>query len=361
LVIYTLNSKIKRVVFITTLFLYSTLFANTNISFDGYIYSDNLKLNSFENKQEIKNYKKQNNAIGNYDLDLNYQYEDFILGINNQQSINIMVNDGFIKTWNFVNQNFDTLLNSQQIADNIGNIDIQGDYKASKSYKVYIQKGFNYNNHSFLIKANIIKGTQLQELSTYGENKDSHFLLYIDYYYNNKNIVTKDDLYDNSYYGYGTSLDFDYKYKYKNFNANILLEDLFGYINWKNVTYMRYIFDSNTKVLGEDGFYHLNAFGQGKYYYNINYKQKLDIKYKINLKYKVNNILTIYNNIQGIKSTYFDHLYLAFSKNNIHVNIGNVLNTNTLTYGLGYKNFNLIASKTNTNTQSIILSMKYKF
>jgi len=356
----TLNSKIKRVVFITTLFLYSTLFANTNISFDGYIYSDNLKLNTFEqDDKEIRKYNKENNVIANYNLDLNYQYKDFIFGISKEENFQVMINNGFIKTWNFVNQNFDTLLNSQQIADNIGNIDMQGDYKSSKYNKIYIQKGFNYNSHSFLIKANIIKATELQDLKVYGKNKNNHFLLYIDYFYYNKNIITKEKTSSN--YGYGTSLDFDYKYKYKNFNANILLEDLFGYINWKNVTYMRYIFDSNTKVLGEDGFYHLNAFGQGKYYYNINYKQKLDIKYKINLKYKVNNILTIYNNIQGIKSTYFDHLYLAFSKNNIHVNIGNVLNTNTLTYGLGYKNFNLIASKTNTNTQSIILSMKYKF
>ena len=357
-----LISKFKKAVLITAFFLFTNASLYADISFAGYIYSDNLKLNTFDNDVEIINYKESNNAIGNYDLDLNYHYDKYYtVGINKQKNITIFMNDGFIKTWNFVNQNFDKLLNSQQIADSIGNIDIKGHYSLVDSYKIYIEKNIYHKNHIFKIKLNTIKAKDFQSLQIVGQNKNKHFLLDIDYFYSSKNIITKDKAHKNNYSGSGYSIDLNYKYNYKKFTANISLKDLFGAIYWNNITHMKYVFDSNTRYLGDDGYYHLRGFGQGKYYYNTIYKQKLQIKYDIFLNYKLNNSFLLNNNIIGIEDTYFNHSFITYSKNNFNFSLGKILTTNTKTYGFRYKLFNATYSNTSTNTKSILLSLKIKF
>jgi hypothetical protein len=335
-----------------------TSFLNAAIEFNGILdlKSNTLPVNIFEKKWDtLPSNKKDNYAFGGLYFDAIYRAKHFDIGVFREENINLTINDGFIKTWFYANNSFDTLLNSSDIGQNLEKVFINGNLNYYKTNGLFIRKKYHLNQRSSLVlKAKLLSGIDMHFLNTQGKN-DDNFELSFDYFYTNKNYISKNTNHSNGYKALGYGFDLKYSYKYKNLNFDAAVLNLASYLYWKNITLMHYDFNSQTIYKGDDGYDHLRPFGQGYYKHNINYKQKLPTYYQANINY-----LGVGVNTSGYNSNLFNQLYLQNHFKKLHYKIGYTIENKGITLNAKYKNISLGISRPFSSSKSMLF-LGYKF
>jgi len=329
------------------LFLFS---ATITIKGDFEAYSDKLKFDIFDHKwNNIPSDRPLNRAFVFGDSSLSFENEDVFFGISYAIVGNVKINKGFIETWYYAENDFNTLLKKSDVGYYITDPEIYGKMNYAKFQSFFIGKNFN----DFQIKLSFLKGKVLQYMDVKGSNLKNRFLMDLKYYYNDKNILM--DIYPKSYEtkSNGISINIEYKKDFGNYNFFIGAYNLFGFIRWYDVMLMQYHFDSNTKYIGDDGYYHYRPFGSGEFI-KTNFFQKLPFFLKYNIAKSKKNIF------YGINGTYsnnevFNEMFVGYDK----FKIGYVIESKNFIIGYINKNFEIDISDT-LKVSSRLIKIKFK-
>jgi hypothetical protein len=162
-----------------------------------------------------------------------------------------------------------------------------------------------------------------------GINTQNRFITDILYYYTDQNILTHEMEDDNYYIGYGGSIDLEFFAKKNNFYFFSGIYNIAGFIDWRSVSKLTYAFDSNTKYIGDDGYYHYKPFGVGQYTIDTNFHQKLPLYIKYKLHYNIDNF-TIGDNATCSKNLKYDELFLKY----YYFKIGFIPQNKNFIYGI---------------------------
>ncbi len=340
--------------------LYLPLFSKQlNFIFDLDLKSDSLKLNTFDKKwQTLPKHQNKNSAIAKLSYRIDYKRGSYKLSFFKKRELEMMVNDGFIQTWYEVDKNFNKLLRSEDIGKKIPKFNIIGWLNYYDIKGVALQKSFFYKNHNFFITANLFKAKDMQYLRVCGKNS-KYFKTSFDYYYSNKNYISKNKNHDNIYSGKGWGVDISYLYKSLKYTFFISVLNINSFIDWKSITFMHYDFNSNTIYKGSDGYNHKKPFGKGYYKYNIDYKQKIPIQKKIIFEYKIKENIIIGDKLELYKQVNFNQIYTQFNYHNISYKVGALYKDRVLLFGIKYKYFYIdISNNLNTNNRVISCFLK---
>ncbi len=318
---------------------------NFQIYVDGK--TEQLPLNLFDDTwDQLPKHNEENSAFGTLYNSLDHTYENFTVGIYQEKNINVNFNDGFINTWFLANQNFAKLLTKTTIGAELNKeiIKAKGEYYYVQG--IYFQKIVVPSSNQWLsLKTNLIYGKELQSLNVNGSNSNQRFLLSFDYFYNYKNVISKnkDNLDTDNGLGYG----FDVEYIYEKNNLYLYggLFNLGGKIYWKDITKMHYDFDSKQIYIGDDGYNHLKPFGVGYYEFHTNYTQKLPLYYKATIDYKLNDTFSLGNNLNGYSNIVFNEPYTSVKIGNTIYKLGYVLGNDDATFGVMFEKINLFGAK----------------
>ena len=333
------------------LFLFAS---NISLKTEINLYSDSLYFDVFDNEwNSIPSTKSINRAI-------NYSYAEVAYNVDNNVSFgykynsfaNIKINKGFIETWYYADSDFNTLLKRSDIYVNITEPNIYGLLNYCVTDGVFIRKNFK----NLKITLNLYRGKNLEYLKVNGNNTNERFVADLKYYYSSRNFVTHKYEDDDYYEGYGGGVDIEYENKFKNIKYKVGLYNILGFLKWKSVTYLEYHFDSDTKYIGDDGYYHYKPFGVGKYYTNVSFYQRLPKFLKYSVSYKKN--IEIGDN--GLYSTgaRYDELYAIYK----HIKLGYVPQTKNAIFGLIFRNFRMEASSDiKKHSKLIKLNLEIKF
>ena len=303
------------------------------------IKSNKLNIKDFSHKwDKLPIYKESNQFYGNSDFKIYYTFSKFNFGLLHRETLNGYMNDGFIKTWYQIENNFSGLLSNNSIGAGIGNVEIDGLVNYFKSSGLYVQKVIRKSNHYFSGKLNFLYGKELQDLKVVGKNTTDRFLLSFDYYYSESNRITKFEK-ENQFKGYGASIDLEYIYKNDDLYLYIGALDLGGFIQWDGITFMHYDFDSKVIYKGLDGYNHYKPFGTGFYKYDRKYVQKILPTYKTSIDYKVNNIFNIGLNTSLFDDSFYNETYITSKTDNFALKVGYLVENKNLVIGCKYKDF----------------------
>lgn len=309
--------------------------------------TEQLPLNLFEDEWSVlPKHTKENRAFGTLYTSLSHAYDGFSLGIFQEKNINVVFDDGFINTWFLANQDFATLLTKTTIGNELDKEYINGNGDYYYTQGIYFQKILApSSNQWFSIKTNLLYGKEFQSLNVNGSNSNQRFLLGFDYFYNYKNVISKnkDNLDTDNGLGYG--FDLEYVYEKNNLYLYGGLFNLGGKIYWKDITKMHYDFDSQTIYLGDDGYNHLKAFGVGYYEFHTNYIQKLPLYYKATINYQITDTISLGNTLNGHKKVIFNEPYTSAKIGNTLYKLGYVLGNDDATFGVMFEKINLFGAK----------------
>jgi hypothetical protein len=359
-----INFKIKReAIFASLFFMFTALYSDVILEGNGYIYSDKLNIKVFEQDSKITPlHNRSNKAIGYLANKFYYHTQYYDIGIFRDKYINIDINDGFIKTWFYLQQDFIKLLNTSTIGKNLENLNIDGRFDLYDIEGVYLKKDINLNQfNQFNIKLNFIKGREIQNIDLRGKNNEN-FLLDIDYIYAKRNIITKNTDNNKNFDSYGYSIDLQYLYEDNIFSTNILIHNIIGAIKWKNISYMNYKFNSNTLYKGEDGYMHLRPFGVGQYDFKKNYNQKLPMHYEIDFKYKINYSFATGIELNGNKDIHLVKYYAKYNIQDIIYKLGYIKSAKIYTFGFETSRFKFeISNQFGSDNRSAIFGYKIVF
>jgi hypothetical protein len=337
----------------------NNLDAKTTIQGDGYLYSDKLNLKVFETTvNAIPKHKKSNKAIGNLKHQIFTSYKNFNIGFFQNKHINVNINDGFVKTWFNLNQDFTKLLNTSTIGAALEDLDIKADFNSYDVCGIFLNKEFKLNKSNTLsIYTNILKGNDIQDIQINGQNKNSNFNLAIDYIYAKRNIITKNKDHNSDYTSYGYSIDLHHNFKYKKLNITSEIYNILSYLVWKNIAYMRYDFNSDTIYLGDDGYNHLRPFGRGKYLYTKDYKHTLPLHYKIDFQYNLYKNFSAGFKIIGNEEINMQQIFTKVKHENINYEIGYINKANLATIAFSNDKYKIeFSNKFGANNLASIFS-----
>ncbi len=305
--------------------------------------SDKLPPNIFEKEwQEMPPHNKQNNAFGERYFDIYYSFTDFKIGILKEEKLQITINDGFIQTWYYAEKDFITLLAKSDIGTDLDTIDIDASLNYYEAYGLFLQKIIPFEENHFLsLKAKFYTATEMQHLDVSGYNSSARFELSFDYYYAQKNYISKNQDNDRDYNGLGFGVDLEYIYNDDALYIYGAILNIGSFIEWKNIILMHYDFDSQTKYMGDDGYYHLKAFGSGFYKFDVDYRQKIPTQYKATLDYSINDNFSIGSNSNGYKDLIFNELYVTHEICGDRYKVGYILETDNASFGAYFKYISL--------------------
>jgi len=326
--------------------------------------SDKLPPNIFEKDwQSMPPHNEENSAFGERYFDVYYNFTNFKIGILREEKLKTTINDGFIQTWYYAEKDFITLLTKSDIGNEIDTVDIDADLNYYDAYGLFAQKIIPFYEHHFLsIKAKLYSASEIQYLDVKGYNNSSRFELSFDYYYARKNYISKNQDGDKGYSGLGFGVDLEYIYDNDKLYIYGGILNIGSFIEWKNITLMHYDFDSQTRYLGADGFYHLKAFGSGFYEFNVDYRQKLPMQYKATLEYSINDDFSIGTHANGYKDLMFHELYLSHNICGDRYKIGYMLETKNASFGAYFKYISLeISNNFGMSSRSIQANYHIKY
>jgi len=239
------------------------------------LYSDQLKFDVFNDKWDsLPSKKEMNHLIDHSYFQASYSQNGYVFGMDYFSDGIVKLNRGFIETWYYGENNFFTILKKSDLGYYVTDPSLYALMNYSEYVSVFAGKRFEFKNSSFQVRFHILKGVKLHYIKLTGSNTNDRFLADLEYYYTDENILTGD--YNNqSSDSIGTKIDISYRYKKGRWEFFAGADNILGFIKWKNIAYMYYNFDSNTKYIGDDGYYHYRPFGVGKYTYGVTYTQKL--------------------------------------------------------------------------------------
>ena len=328
------------------------LFAyNVSIENDINVYSDKLYLDIFDKKwKSIPSKKPLNIAIDYSNLRIFLFDDKFLMGVGYNSEGVVKINRGFIETWYYADKDFNTLLKRSNIGYYITTPKIYGILNYSQFNSFFVGK--KYKN--FNIEFSIIRGKLLQYMEVNGFNYKNHFVADLVYYYSDKNFLMEKYLKSDNYTGVGYSISANF---YKNFNTfNVFLEfyNILGVIRWSDIILMKYHFDSNTKYIGDDGYYHYRPFGVGKFI-KTNFYQKLPFFVKYKLKKQFKNFYLMDEGLYSSGSR-FDTLFVGKGI----FKIGFVPQIKNIVFGMEGKRYNMEVSN-NIKYHSKFIKIYFKF
>jgi len=305
--------------------------------------SNILYFNTFEKDwQNLPDHKEENIAFGTAYADLYYTFENYKFGTFWEKSATIAMDEGLIQTWYYANKDFNTLLHMQDIGNNISATSINGNANYYESYGIYLQKTLSLNNENFLsLKMNLLFPKNMQNLTVAGYNTSTRFVGSFDYYYSDKNHISKSLEKTNNAKGYGYGIDIEYIYKTEKLYIYGGLLNVGGKIHWSGLTKMHYDLDSKTVYLGSDGFNHRKPFGVGKYEYNVDYTQTLPLFYQASLDYKIGRYFSFGNNLNGYKNVIFQEPYITCKIVENRLKLGYIYDAKRLVFGFFMKHLKL--------------------
>ena len=325
----TLLKLFSKIVIIFPLFLWG-LDTKFHITTDINLYSDKLYFDIFNHKWEkLPSNEPTNRAINFSKVAIYKNYQKFSIGYRYRSEGILEINKGFIETWYYASNDFNTLTKKSDIGYFISEPDIYGILNYYQMDSIFYKRFLKNNNSILSLTFNILRGKQLQYMEVKGNNEKDRFITDIDYYYTDKNLLLKNMEDDKSYGGYGASLDLEIKGDSKNnFSFSIGIYNILGFIDWKSITRLVYSFDSDTKYVGDDGYYHYKPFGVGQYFVNTDFHQKLPLFSKYSIKYLNIGVNGLYANNTNYNEIYFKYRFLKF---------GYVPETKNIIYGIDTK------------------------
>jgi hypothetical protein len=313
--------------------------AHYSLELNGINYSDKLYFDLFSHKwKTLPQSKDYNHAfLWNYLRIKVISYSPWKWGIGFNFEGKAKISRGFIETWFYANEDWNTLLKKSDINYYLSSSNVYGYLNYYTYYNLFFKRKINRN---LAIILNILKGEKLFYLKLVGSNTKERFLADLKYIYTGKNILTPSFYKSNNYNGYGISIDLDFHKKIKQYYFNILLHNLLGFIKWNKISKMIYHFDSNTKYIGTDGYYHFKPFGVGYYSYSDFY-QRLPFLYRYNFNYCFRNFpLIVGLEGAGTMETFFSEIYSKYHFSFLfpfNLKIGYVYQRNTYIAGLSTK------------------------
>ena len=316
-------------------------------------YSNKLYFDVFNQKWKyIPSNKSMNRAFDYSDLMLSFNKKKYSLGIEYFSEGVIKVNKGFIQTWYYADNNFNTLLKKSNVGYYITDPKIYGYLNYSQFRSIFYKR--NYKGFKF--KFSIIQGKVLQYMKVKGINNKNHFIADLDYYYSDKNILMKNYLKSNNYKGLGYSVDVFYKKIFPTFEYNLGFYNILGAVRWKNIVLMKYHFDSNTQYKDKNGYYHYRPFGIGKFV-KTDFYQKLPfyISYKFKKLFKKFFIEDEGMYCEGSK---YDSIFLGKK----YFKVGYVPQTKNVIFGIESKNINVeLSNNIKYHSKFLKIFIKIKF
>lgn len=296
------------------------------------VYSDKLYLDLFNHKwKNIPSNESLNRAFDYSNIKFSFDKEDYTFGIGYLSEGVVEVNKGFIQTWYYASSDFNTLLKKSDIGYYITEPKIYGIENYSQFQSVFVGKKFKY----FKINFSLLRGKVLQYMKVNGFNRKKHFITDLDYYYSDKNILMDNYLKSKNYKGIGYSFDIKFFRKFHSYEIGAGFFNIFGAIKWRNIILMKYHFDSNTKYIGNDGYYHYRPFGVGKFI-KTSFYQKLPFYVKYHIKKYLKNFSFGDEGIYSVGARY-DELFI---RKNLF-KIGYVPQSKSMVFGLYFKNLNV--------------------
>ena len=326
---------------------------NFSVESDINIYSDKLYLDVFDSKwNKIPSNEPINRTIDYSNIMFAINKKDYSYGIGYFDEGVVKVNKGFIQTWYYASEDFNTLLKKSDVGYYVTEPNIYGIMNYFQSQALFFQDNFKYFN----VRFSLLRGKVLQYMKVNGVNTQNHFIADLDYYYSDKNILMKNYVKSNNYKGLGYSLDITTSKKLNSYEVFLGFYNILGAIEWKDIILMRYHFDSNTKYIGDDGYYHYRPFGYGKFI-NTDFYQKLPfyLKYKIKKKFK-----KFFIEDEGLYSSgaRFDTLFIGKKI----CKIGYTPQAKNIVFGAEGRNFNIeLSNNIKYHSKFIRLNFKYRY
>ena len=147
-------------------------------------------------------------------------------------------------------------------------------------------------------------------------------------------------------------MDIVLDYKKNDTNLFIGIFNILSFIKWKNIILMKYHFDSNTKYVGNDGYYHYKAFGIGKFI-KTDFFQRLPLLMKFNLRKKFFGISSEYCDGNKFYEPYF--YYKKFK-------IGFVPTTKNIVFGYNSNYFNFeVSNSLKYSSKFVTLNISFNY
>jgi len=305
--------------------------------------SNKLTFDLFEREWEyIPSDKKNNSAYGDIYFDVYKDYDGLRLGLFSQKQADIEINNGFLQTWFYVKQDFESLLLSDDLNENIDDLPVAGEGNYHDSYGFYIQKVLDLSdNHHLSLKLKVYISNELHNITVDGETNSSRFTASLDYYYNKENLITKDKLSSPSSYGVGYGIDVEYIYNPDKLYIYLGGFNLGSKIYYKDVTKMHFDFDTKRIYLGEDGYNHYKPFGVGYYEENISFVQKLKAYYKSAINYEVYDNIFLGYDLDIYSSMKFNGLNIGTQIYKSKYKLSYVVENKTLAFGAYFKDIEI--------------------
>ena len=326
---------------------------NFHITGDINLYSDKLYFDIFDSKWEtLPSNEPMNRAIDYSSISIYKNFDNYAFGYKYKSEGVLKINKGFIQTWYYADSDFNTLTKKNDVGYYISEPTIYGLLNYYQNDSLFLSKFIN----NFKFTVNLIRAKQLQYMKVTGSNTENRFLADLSYYYTDKNLVTKNVEDDNYYGGFGSSFDIEYKKTTPKYNIYGGIYNILGFINWRSVTYLEYHFDSKTRYVGEDGYYHYKPFGVGQYKRDVFFHQKLPIFMKYGFSYKSN----IEIGDKGLFSSgaRFDEFFCKYK----HIILGYIPQTKNVVYGFDVKHFKIEVSnniKNHSKTAKLYFDIWY--
>ena len=297
------------------------------------LFSDKLYFDVFSDKwNSIPSKKTINRALSFSRIGIEYK-STFTYGIKFENDGVVKINRGFIESWYYASNDFNTLLKRSDIGYYITTPEIYGILNYAEYYAFYLKKEF-FGTSFYL---NFLKGKRLDYIKVIGNNTKNRFIADLEYVYTGKNFIT-DNFNGGDFSGYGLGIDIQKRFVYKNYFLFLGVYNILGFIRWRGVNYMYYHFDSDTKYIGDDGYIHYKPFGKGFYKTDYNFFQRLPLFFKYNLHFSKNNFIF---GSEGIytQGNYFNVPYLKFKLKKLWLKAGYVLENKNFVYGISGKSF----------------------
>ena len=343
------------------LFLFGYVINSDNkyhLTIDTNLYSDKLYFDLFSNKWEVIPSKEQTNGVLDFSSISFYKnYNSYEIGYRYKSEGVLNVNKGFIETWYYASNDFNVLLKRDEIGYEIKQPTIIGDLVYYQNDTLFYKKIVNNNSSKLAITFNIFRGKQLQYMKVDGVNLKNHFITDIDYYYTDRNLLLKTHEDDDFYIGYGGGIDLEFFYQIPAISSFLGIYNIMGFIDWKSITYLKYHFDSDTKYIGDDGYYHHRPFGVGYYKFDVDFHQVLPLFIKYSFKYQKNGYFVGDESLYNLK-TGFDKIFIGYK----HLKLGFIPQTKNIIYGINTKYINLEISdniREHSKYLSLFMDIKY--
>lgn len=323
--------------------------------------SNKLPFNIFDQEwKKIPPHKRSNDAFGQVYTDAYVDYNGLKFGVFGEKMVQIHINEGFFQTWFYAQKDFLQLLFNKDIYKTIPQNPIDGKATSYNSYGVYVQKVFQPKESHFLsLKLKIHYVDQLHDIKANGYTNDTKFVGNFDYYYSEKNLISKGNTQGNTPQGIGYGIDLEYLYHKDKWYFYLGGYNLGSYIYWKNVTLMHYDFDSDIIYKDTDGYNHYKPFGQGYYKYNLSFKQKLPQYYKTSLNYELNSNLSLGSNVKIYENLYVTEPYINAGFSFLRYKLGYQIQDNTLLFALYHRYFILeISNKFGPSNDALQVQLK---